>query len=340
VNTSLETPLTENLYDFAPSAARALELDKRMRQRLSQSLQYIQAEAGGQLAVPQSEFASFVTRLERGSVSPLAFAFYSEIVLAIEDNEMEYASQLFQQILALRTPPPELVVRDLADPRTDFQAARYARAIDTDPGVPFQIFPPSPASSEKSRKAINAAFALMDQGDPELADEIRALLREVVLAAGSERPGEWTFDGASSFMLWGGILINANRDDGPLAMVQMLAHESSHNLLFGFSADESLIENSPEARYASPLRADPRPMDGIYHATFVTARMYRAVRTLLDSGVLNAEQRVQAEKELAENERLFRKGIATVVEHARCTPAGQKVIRSAIDYMAAHGVAV
>jgi hypothetical protein len=50
-------------------------------------------------------------------------------------------------------------------------------------------------------------------------------------------------------------------------MVQMLAHESSHNLLFGFSADESLVENSPEELFPSPLRMDPRPMDGICHAT-------------------------------------------------------------------------
>src|SRR5204863_186223 len=83
------------------------------------------------------------------------------------------------------------------------------------------------------------AFALLDAGDPELAGEIRALLREIILAAGSKDPKALTFDGASSFMLWGAIIINADRSDGPIGMVQMLAHESAHNLLFGFSADES-----------------------------------------------------------------------------------------------------
>ncbi len=128
----------------------------------------------------------------------------------------------------------------------------------------------------------------MESGDPALAAEIRTLLREIVLAAGSEDPKAMTFDGASAFMLWGAIIINANRRDGAVGMVQMLAHESAHNLLFGFSADGPLVENSAEELYSSPLRVDPRPMDGIYHATFVTARMHRAIKQLLDSGVLDS----------------------------------------------------
>ena len=142
-----------------------------------------------------------------------------------------------------------------------------------------------------------------------------------------------TFDGASAFMLWGAIIINSNRPEGALAMAQMLAHESAHNLLFGLSADDSLVENSPEELFASPLRVDPRPMDGIYHATFVTARMHRVVRRLSESGVLSSEMQGIAQKEMTDNARLFANGFETVQRHAKLTALGAALMEGASQYM-------
>lgn len=75
---------------------------------------------------------------------------------------------------------------------------------------------------------------------------------------------------------------------------------------------EGVRLNSPEELFPSPLRMDPRPMDGIYHATFVTTRMHRAVKGLIESGILSAAQKDIAEKDLIDNARLFASGIETV----------------------------
>lgn len=326
-----------DLHAFAPSAERVLFLDQRMRLRLHDSLRYIAGEARGQLELDDNAFKAFLSRLARQPASPLVFSFYSDVVLALEEDELEQAARLLREMMQLPPHPGPPNISALADPAQDATGRRYARFIDTDPSVPFQIFQPSAEAAAGCRAQIRAAFELMDAGDPELAAEIRALLREIVLAAGTEDPKAMTFDGASAFMLWGAIIINANRRDGALGMVQMLAHESSHNLLFGWSADESLVQNPPEALYPSPLRVDPRPMDGIYHATFVTARMYRAVRRLLDSGVLPVALREKARQELAQNAALFAKGMATVERHGELTPLGEAVIHGARDYMAAAG---
>jgi HEXXH motif-containing protein len=176
----------------------------------------------------------------------------------------------------------------------------------------------------------------MQAGDPALAGEIRGLLREIILAAGTQDPKAMTFDGVSSFMLWGAIILNANRREGELSMVQKLAHESAHNLLFGFSADGSLVENDDDELFSSPLRPDPRPMDGIYHATFVTARMHRVIKRLVESGVLSAAQKESARKELDDNARLFQNGIATVNQQGKLTSLGKVVMQGASDYMAAN----
>lgn len=326
----------ENLHAFAPSAGRVFFLDRRMRLRLRDSLAYIWNQAAGRLALPPERFQQFLVQLENHPISPLAFSFYSDVVIAIEADDLDQANALLDELIRLPVHAGGTVISALADPKSDRTAARYARFIDTDPSITFEIFPPSTVAAANGRAQIESAFELMAAGDPELAAEIWALLREIILAAGSEDPQAMTFDGASSFMLWGTIIINANQRADVLAMVQMLAHESAHNLLFGLSADESLVENSPDELFSSPLRHDPRPMDGIYHATFVTARMYRSVKRLLASGVLSAALQEKALEELAANARLFQQGIATVNQYAKLTPLGAAVMKEASAYMAAN----
>ena len=76
-----------------------------------------------------------------------------------------------------------------------------------------------------------------------------------------------TFDAASSFMLWGGIIFNADRMTSPVDMVQVLAHER-RTIAVRFCVDEPVLENGFEGRFSSPLRADLRPLEGIFHANY------------------------------------------------------------------------
>jgi hypothetical protein len=337
MNSSLQTETAALpagiLNAFEPSAERVRFLDQRMRSRLADSLRYILSEANGLLDVPQNPFQEFLSGLERGPVSPLAFSHYNDIVFAIEEDDLGEASRLFGELISLPPHPGGPIISELGDPSRDSVARRYARFLSEDASVKFEVFPPSREAAYACRRQIKDAFALMDAGDPALASEIRALLREIILAAGAQIKNTYTFDGASAFMLWGGIILNASRREGELTMVQMLAHESAHNLVFGLSADEPLVENPPEELFSSPLRLDPRPMEGIYHATFVTARMHRAVKRLLESGILSPSLEENAQKEIAENARLFAKGIQTVLRHGKLTPLGQSIMAGAKAYM-------
>ncbi len=333
LDTSHRVFVDGDLNAFEPSGRRALFLDQRMRRDLADSLRYIFNQSQGLLTVPEISIQSFLTQLEKHPVSPLAFSFYCDAVLAIEKNDLVEASRWLNELVRFPVHPGGPAVTALADPTQDALARRIVRYIDTDPTITLEVFAPSHAAAENCRALIAGAFELLEAGDPEQAAEIRALLREIVLAAGAEDPKALTFDGASSFMLWGGIIINANRRDDELAMAQMLVHESTHNLLFGLCADEALVENSDEDLYSSPLRQDQRPMDGIYHATFVTARMYRVVQRLLDRGVLSLSSQEKARKELAEIRRLFDQGIKVVRAQGKLTPLGEAIMRGAELYM-------
>jgi HEXXH motif-containing protein len=328
--------MTERL-GFAPNADRSRHLDGRMRERLAESLRYILDQAQGYLTYSRPDFEAFLGRLAQGPVSSQVFGAYCDLVLDIEADQLDIAEKRVAEILAAPVQSGGPLIIDLLDPASDAASDRYGRLVDTDPSMPFRLMPPPAPAAASCRERIAAALTLIDAGHPELADELRAILREIVLAVGPDEPGAVVFDGASSFMLWGAIVLNVRTHKTVLEMVQALAHESGHNLLFGFCADGPLVENSDADRYPSPLRLDPRPMDGIVHATYVTARMHQAVHRLLESGVLTAEQEVEARTGLADHQRAFAGAIATVDRYARFTPLGEAIMAGARDHMAGFG---
>ncbi len=322
------------LADFAPDAVRAMAIDRHMRARLGASLRYIVAQADGRIPMVRTAIEGFLARLAAAPVPAAIFGAYCDLVLAIDDDRLDLAEALLAEIGAAPNRPAGVLIRDLADRRIDPVADRYVRLVDTDPAICFTVLPPPPEIAAACRSRIAAAFSLLEAGDPALAAEIRTLIGEIVIAVGSDDPTALEFDGASSFMLWGAIMLNAKGHRTVLEMAQALAHESGHNLLFGLCADGPLVENDDEPRYASPLRADPRPMDGIVHATYVTARMHRAVARLLQAGVLDGAATTEARASMAAHRRAFAQGIEVVDRHASLTERGRGIMAGARTYMA------
>ena len=325
-----------DLTGFDPSRGRAEAVSARMRGRLAESLRYIVDQAAGHITVPAAEMERFLERLASGPVSPLVFGIYCDLVLAIDANALDNAEELLRELVASPNAPADLRVLDLGDPNIDPSANRYLRLVDTDESLPFTISPPARSGAAAVRGLIAEAFDLLDAGNPRLAGEVRVLLNEIVLASGSDDPAEVQFDGVSSFLLWGATVLEVRSYKTALEMVQALAHESGHNLLFGLCADGPLHTNDDNERFSSPLRIDPRPMDGIIHAAYVTARMHQSVQRLLDAGVLNAAQTAEARVAVVTNAKRFAMGMDTVDRDAKLTPLGQTVMDNARAYMASY----
>lgn len=318
---------------FEPDPKRAAALDRHMRERLHSSLRYILEQVDGSIAFDKAALEGFMERLSSAPVSALTFGAYYDLVLAIDDDQLDRAQALLAEIAAAGNRPAGLHVRELTDPLTDPSADRFVRMMDTDPNLSFAVLPPPGDLAVQYRQRIAAGLKLLEAGVPALAEEIVTLVGEVVIAVGPDDAQEMTFDGASSFMLWGAILLNARGHNTVLEAAQALVHESGHNLLFGLCADGPLIENDDEPIYASPLREDPRPMDGIVHATYVTARMHWAVTQLLAAGVLDEAATAEARDSLASHSRGFAQGIEVVDRHARLTERGRAIMAGARAYM-------
>jgi hypothetical protein len=315
---------------FEPSADRGQALDRRMRKRLAESLDYVFAEVGEALSIAPEARRQLTTRIDSGPQSPHTFGAYFDLVLALESDEPELARTIVEEMLQYSS--SEATAIGSIDDRPESERERYRRLLMA--GMDYAVAPDSHLMSSYHRR-LESAFALLDAGFPEMAAEIRALLREIVVAAGPEDPKAITFDGASCYMMWGAVLLNARGQKNVLDTAQALAHESGHNLLFGFSASGPLVENPDEELFSSPLRKDPRPMDGVFHATYVVARMHQTLSRLLASGVLDDAQVEFAKADLEQHRKNFDLGDSVVREGGRLTAVGKEAIEAARGYMAA-----
>jgi HEXXH motif-containing protein len=141
------------------------------------------------------------------------------------------------------------------------------------------------------------------------------------------------FDGGSSYQLWGALFLNVVRHKSRIDVIDSIAHESAHSRLFGLCTEEAPVTNPDEEVHPSPLRREKRPMDGVYHATFVSARMHWAMTRLLDSGLLTEAERRLASEARDADRRNFESGYQTVAAHGRLTRTGQIAIDAARAYI-------
>lgn len=222
---------------------------------------------------------------QQGLLEPLAFGAYFDLMVSSPEGA-DGASQTAQawlrrrflgdddlkalhQVLAEAGPPRvgTLTLLHYSEP----EIACWRRWLDTEPDNAMVLMGLDEASLQAEAEKIEKALRFLARCAPELSAELTVLTREVLVA----RPGggrRLEFRGASSFALWGAIAVNQQAHPNWWNYVSTLVHETAHSLLFARARDEPLVLNDPEARYQSPLRADARPMDGIFHAAFVSAR--------------------------------------------------------------------
>jgi HEXXH motif-containing protein len=315
---------------------RVQALDAGIRNRLADSLAYL----AGFLRLDDAEARKqdIAARLANGRVSPWVFALYSKAVADLSNDRRDEAKAAFLALdKALAEPAPDapIAMRDAHYPAMWWD--HYAVLLDTDPRRPFHPSAPEPAGFEAVRDDIAEGLALLDRCAPEFAAEVRALLPMIVLASSPDDAN--AFNGASTFFVWGGTLLNCDRRRSPVVMVDLLVHESSHVLLFGVSANEPLVLNPGDERYASPLRRDERPLDGIFHAAFVATRVHLCMRSMIASGKLGPGEAEEARARMERNGASARGALETLFEHARFTDLGRGVATTLRDYWSSAGSA-
>lgn len=175
-----------------------------------------------------------------------------------------------------------------------------------------------------AREKINAVIEIIKQTQPHFYQEFQSLVTTIIMAKPCSQ--KFRFDGASSYHLWGLMMLAWDDDKTELEWIETLAHESSHIYLFGLMQNQTLLEGDESYNlYSSPLRTDKRPLEGIYHATYVSARMHLAVMHYRYS-----HTQLFAPKEIdrltSASLRAFKDGYHTIMQHAKLTSLGKSVL--------------
>lgn len=321
-------------YSFSPSATRANKLDCEMRKNLASSLSYIVAELDGNLNFDKPSLDKLIAELKQGAkYSALLFALYTDLVFALTEQSNENIDDLIAEMIKLQpldSDLPQAVV--LEDRVFNYQGQRLANIMNLEEGVDFLIQSPLINKVIDYKQQINAAMQLMQQAMPELSEEIRQLITQIIMVEPA-KDSELEFAGGSSYMMWGGLFLNVGYHSSIAQLIEGLAHESAHMLLFGYAAEGRLTLNDEDARYQSPLRYDARPMEGIYHATFVTARMFWAMQNMAESDVFSPQDRDYAKQAMLNNIESFKDGYAVLEKHAELSEVGERVMQDCFKYM-------
>jgi HEXXH motif-containing protein len=113
-------------------------------------------------------------------------------------------------------------------------------------------------------------------------------------------------------------------EDQELFFLETLVHETSHLHLFTIMDCNIIILNDEYDLYASPLRADKRPMLGVFHAVFVLSRMVRILHRYCNMYPENLE----AKKILKKREKSLQEGISTVSTQAQLSKEGKMLFNT------------
>jgi HEXXH motif-containing protein len=319
--------------DLAPSAARVSEIDSILRLRLADSFEYLGGLAAFD-AAGRDAVLGLIERLNAGPVSPWVFCLYSRLVAELSNGVEGTSESLNALARAASLPAGEGVIklRDSSIPAAWWD--QFQVLIDTDETSSFRPVAPTPEQFSRYRQEIAGSLELMGRIDPVLHDEVKGLLRSIVLGSSVNSDRGTAFTGASTFFLWGATVLNADVIGSLVTMVDLLVHESSHLLLFGLSFNEGLTRDRGEDRYDSPVRADKRPIDGIFHACYVTTRVHLAMKRLLDSGSLHAAESKLAIHSCRCNEEAGRESLAVLARHAEPTKVGKAILGELQEYWA------
>lgn len=270
---------------FEPSATHARGMRGAMDEALWASARDMPAEAScPPVAEPAKPGGSEATGF-------LDFAAYFELDACLREGELASSERRGAAIAHLSARLAAGVPLDpiAASPRisnftndwySTAQLDQMSRWWDAEPANRMALTAASESEFDRTGNAIEVAMGYLAKAAPEILGELRFVIRDVVLAK-PDGTNLMNYSGATSFGLWGAITVNAETQREWIQLYRQLVHELGQNLLFAIARDEPLVKADPSVRRASPIRLDPRPLDGIFHAAYVSAREALALENLL-----------------------------------------------------------
>ena len=328
-------------FSFFPSADQAARFDTAMQTALRESVLNL---AGQAKSVLQSDTYDRVAdwaavRPKLTPTTPAGFGAYYDCVAALMQDEFQRADQALREIVSASATAPRPQIKRLGTDYSPSVVRRFQNCFRSNKTDASGFADCSSRDAERFSVALNRAQDILAKNCPDLFQEFETLIREIVLVA-PDGTNDDEFEGGTSFKLWGALFLNAESEASPVELAITLAHEEGHAVLFGMCQDEMLVENMDDERYWSAIRQAERPLEGIFHATFVSARMAYTARAIEADRTLSIGERRQVRDALDQALAIYLDGVPTLTKHARFTKTGKTVFQSMTEAMNASAATV
>lgn len=186
---------------------------------------------------------------------------------------------------------------------------------------------------DRSLRAAVEALNAIRLAAPGLADEIEQLVTDIVVIDSTKT------NAASSFQSFGVVVLKYLQPFQTwTTYVEHITHEAAHHLLFAIFKVEDVFKTGTDERFRSPLRSDPRPLDAVFHAMFVLARIIYILRRIRDCASypnFNRTATYSFYNPLTLIEQ-FRDAYSVVASNAQLTDFGAKLLRDTRAFAEAH----
>jgi hypothetical protein len=168
-------------------------------------------------------------------------------------------------------------------------------------------------------QTVYEVLDLIKEADTDFYKEFETLVTRIKIFNGKG------LSGSSSASVFGVIYTNLppKNENSIVHFAEHIIHEASHLSLEVLHGFDTLITNNPSDTYKSPIRTDPRPMIGVFHATFVLARLIRLFKRLKQQSGSNIYDE-KLEKFIFQ----FDEGFDTISKHALFTLNGRNIFDS------------
>lgn len=222
-------------------------------------------------------------------------------------------------------------VRGHTDP-IDSEVRKYDERVSRLAGKQAGLFLLDREAAEPIVTGLAAAADLLRDTAPEVAAEIAAVTEYVVPLGGDN------FVGGSDIYLYGATFLRLDPRWSPLCFADHLVHEAAHELMHAEHELRPLLLNRDYVGAPSPIRSDPRPLYGTFHATFVFARLASFMDMYLSRHPGDAEGVQRLHRHLLG----LLQGLLILDEHGEFSDRGQAEVTAwqglAADLVRRHGM--
>lgn len=324
-----------------PNGPEMARVRAELESRLKESITHLVVDSAPLPDIIAVACKDRVTMLETAHIDPASFGLNAALRNAALANDLTELDRL-RAIFATWEFPRRLGREGSENPAItvlgtqSYDPARVqllTNLYGDDTGLTTNLVAPPSDVSDAQSPVIRRACDIIAEATPEWFDELDMLVSEVLLAINDRTVDGRNFAGGSTFDLFGSILVNPAYRSSVAHYMMTLIHESSHLRLFCHHLDDEIVLNAPEERFASPLRRDSRPMEGVFHAMWVSARMAAfgidVLRSPQTAHLLSADELDDMRAQIDAARRAFLDAHEVVERHGILTDFGWKLVRDA-----------